>query len=78
MLIFHQWAEQPVGIERFLRNSKNKVMTLSDEDAITFFPSEHRSSIRSHGTEYEDKEYRFLGTPNCRPRTVRALIHYVH
>ena len=75
-LVFHQWTELPLGIERLLTLKNTKVVTLTVQQPITFVPSEAKQTL-----EYEfrgqKRIYKFNGKPNIRPKATKMLVHTI-
>ena len=71
-LIFHQFTELPIGIEQLLRLPNTEITTLTTNKAFTFVPSESDQILEVPGFK---RNYKFKGTPNVRPKSVRLLIH---
>ena len=71
-LVFHQFTELPIGIEQLLRLPNTEVITLTTNKAFTFVPSESDQILEVPGFK---RNYKFKGTPNVRPKSVRLLIH---
>ena len=75
-LIYHQWAELPLGIEKLLSLPNTRTITLTTKQPITFLPSETKQELvyKLNGASHT---YRFNGKPNIRPRTTNILIHHI-
>ena len=71
-LLFLQFTELPIGIDRLLRLPNTRIITLTTNKAFTYIPSETNQEIEVSGSK---RSYSFKGTPNVRPKSVRLLIH---
>ena len=71
-LVFLQFSELPIGIEQLLRLPNTEIITLTTNKAFSFIPSETEQIIEVPGCK---RAYKFKGTPNVRPKSVRLLIH---
>ena len=73
IFIFHQWYELPLGVSKLLSIPTTELITLSDDEAITFIPSEE---IRTMPLDYlVQGTYKFNGTPNIKPRSTRMVVN---
>lgn len=71
-LLFLQFSELPIGIEQLLRLPNTTITTLTTNKAFTYIPSESDQILEVPGCK---RNYKFKGTPNVRPKSVRLLIH---
>lgn len=72
VLIFHQFLELPLGIEKLIRWPNTEIITLSNTKAFSFFPSERDQQLNF---PFLRRPYKFKGSPNIRPKSLRMLIH---
>ena len=75
-LIFHQWAEFPLGLERLLSLKNTRIVTLTDKQPITFIPSENKQNL-VYEFNGKKRAYSFNGKPNVRPKVTKMLIHTI-
>ena len=71
-LVFLQFSELPLGIERLIALGNTTITTLTTNKAFSFIPSETSQILNVPGCK---RDYMFKGSPNIRPKSVRLLIH---
>ena len=71
ILVLHQFDELPLACVKLLQVPTIRRIDLSSDKAVTFIPSEKRVTLElPDGTHYK-----FLGTPNIKPRATFALVN---
>ena len=69
-LVFHQWYELPLGIGNLLGIPSTRLITLTDQEAITFIPSEEMREIKLSSGE----SFKFNGSPNIKERCFKSVV----